>query len=351
MMAAGSSQQAAEQFPVYLVKGDDPSLVNEAAHDLVAGLVGEENPSLVVEEYAAGEADVASVVDACSTQSMLSASRVVVLRNAGRMGAHEGEQVAAYLKDPAPGATLVIVATGGAVPVKVTNAVKKIGRIVDANPGAGRARTQWIAERLRSAPVHLDRAAADRLSDHLGDDLGRLTGLMGALAAAYGEKSRVTLAQLEPFLATAGSVPSWDLTDAIDAGDTARAIGALRRMLGAGGMHPLAIMAVLHTHFSRMLRLDGADVATAEQAATVLGVRSSFVAGKVLAQGRRLGSARIAQAFLLLAGADLDLRGATALDPELVVEVLVARLSRLSRSRPGSSNRARGVARVASRRG
>lgn len=353
-MNARAAPKAAGHLPGYLVKGDDPSLVNEAAHDLVAELVGEDDPSLVVEEYAAGEVDIVSVVDACSTQSMLSSSRVVVLRGAGRMSAHEGEQIAAYLKSPAPGTALVIVAAGGTVPVKVANAVKKVGRVVDANPGTGRARTQWIAERLRSAPVNLDRAAADRLSDHLGDDLGRLSGLLGALAAAYGESSKVTLAKLEPFLATAGSVPSWDLTDAIDVGDVPRAMTVLHRMLGAGGMHPLAVMAVLHTHYSRMLRLDGADVSTAEQAVALLGVRSPFVAGKVLAQGRRLGSARIAQAILLLASADLDLRGVSALDPELVAEVLVARLSRLSghssRSRPATGGRLRGGARPAARR-
>ena len=47
--------------------------------------------------------------------------------------------------------------------------------------------------------------------------------------------------------------------------------------------------------------------------------------------GRRLGSARIARAITLLAEADLDLRGATGLPGEVVLEVLVARLSRLAR--------------------
>jgi len=45
---------------------------------------------------------------------------------------------------------------------------------------------------------------------------------------------------------------------------------------------------------------------------------------------RRLGSAAIGRAITLLADADLDLRGATGWPEDLVLDVLVARLSRLA---------------------
>jgi DNA polymerase-3 subunit delta len=80
-----------------------------------------------------------------------------------------------------------------------------------------------------------------------------------------------------------------------------------------------------------MLRLDGSGVTSPEEAAELLGLRSAYPAKKALAQCRRLGTARIARAINLLAQADLDLRGVTALPGELVLQVLVARLSRLVR--------------------
>jgi DNA polymerase-3 subunit delta len=65
----------------------------------------------------------------------------------------------------------------------------------------------------------------------------------------------------------------------------------------------------------------------------VLGIKGSTVpARKALDGARRLGSSRLAQAFRLLAQADLDLRGAKAWPDELVMEVLVARLANLSRA-------------------
>ena len=126
-------------------------------------------------------------------------------------------------------------------------------------------------------------------------------------------------------------------------GDAAGALAALRRMLSAGGRAAPEILAVLPRHVSSLLRLDGADVTGPEDAATLLGIRSPFVAKKVLAQSRRLGGDRIAQAVSLLADADLDVKGRSGLPSDLVLEVLVARLSRLSRarvpSRPARSGR------------
>jgi DNA polymerase-3 subunit delta len=202
---------------------------------------------------------------------------------------------------------------------------------VNTAVGTGKARSQWLADHLRGAPVRLDAGATAKLGEHLGDDMGRLAGLLDTLAAAYGAGATVTVNDLTPFLGEAGSVAPWDLTDAIDSGDAAKALGLLHRMTGAGELHPLGAMTLLHRHYRQMLRLDGSGVTSPEEAAELLGLRSAYPAKKALAQCRRLGTARIARAINLLAQADLDLRGVTALPGELVLQVLVARLSRLVR--------------------
>ena len=88
-----------------------------------------------------------------------------------------------------------------------------------------------------------------------------------------------------------------------------------------------------------MLRLDGAGTHSGEDAARLLGVRSPFIARKALAQGQRLGSERLGQAVALVAEADVDVKGRTALSPELVLEVLVARLTRLARGASAAAPR------------
>ncbi|MFM8505091.1 MAG: hypothetical protein ACKOBB_08660 [Acidimicrobiaceae bacterium] len=93
-------------------------------------------------------------------------------------------------------------------------------------------------------------------------------------------------------------------------------------------------MALLHTHFSKLMRLDGPELHSANDVLTLIGGKSEFQGKKYLNQYRRLGSAGISQAIALLARADIDLRGGKDLGEELTMEILVARLCRM-----GATNR------------
>ena len=140
----------------------------------------------------------------------------------------------------------------------------------------------------------------------------------------------LTFADVEPFLGEAGGVPPWEFTDAIDTGNTTKALALLGRMMHAGGRHPLQIMAIMHGHYSNLAKLDGAEARSEADAAAATGLKG-YPAKKALQTYNRLGTGAVRRAIELLAQADLDLRGAKDLDPELVMEVLVARLSKLRR--------------------
>ena len=102
-------------------------------------------------------------------------------------------------------------------------------------------------------------------------------------------------------------------------------------------------MAILHSHYTKLLKLDGADADDEQSAAAVLGIKPGFPARKALDQYRKLGGSGVARAIGLLAQADLDLRGAKDWPEALVMEVLVARLVEagagppLKRDEPGPS--------------
>ena len=309
----------------WLVRADDPALVAEEVRRLVDELSG--GDAMAVEDLGA-EAPAAAIADACQTPPFLAERRVVVAREVGRFLTEELAPLLAWLGDPLPSTALVLTGGGGQVSPKLLNAVRRVGQVVDAGAGTGKARAQWLAERLRQSPVRLDPRAAELLGRHLGEDVGRLPTLLDALAAAYGEGARVGAGDLEPFLGQAGGVAPWELTDAIDRGDTAGALTQLRRMLQGGERHPLVVMASLHRHYAGMLRLDGSGVADERAAAALLGT-APYPAKKAMTQARRLGSPGVARAIELLAAADLDLRGATGAPDTVVLEVLAARLSRL----------------------
>jgi DNA polymerase-3 subunit delta len=326
--------------PVYLVRGDDDVILRDAARELIHRLLGDVDAGLAVEEIGrdrfqptdGSEPTIAPLVQAAQTPPFLTDRRVVVGRDLEIFT--RAEQVAplvAYLEDPLPTTSLVLVWAQGRVPRSLTDAVKAYGgEQVDTSPG--RKIAAWVDGQLRDAGLQVDRAGTERLVGWLGDDPQRLVGLIGTLVGAFGEGARLGAEDIEPFLGEGGGVPPWELTDALDRGDIAMALAKLRRMLDGGDRHPLVVMATLHGHYARMLQLDGAAVGGEKDAAQLLGLRgSTFPARKAMQQARRLGHDRIVDAISLLAAADLDLRGAKAWPEDLVLEVLVARLARLAR--------------------
>jgi DNA polymerase III subunit delta len=326
--------------PVYLVRGSDEVLLRDAAHDLIHALVGERDPAFTVDEIGrdrlqpsdAGEASVAPLVEAAQTPPFLTDRRVVVGRDLDLFT--RAEQVAplvAYLDDPLPTTSLVLVSGPGRLPKPLAEAVARCGgEQLDTDPG--RKLAGWVDDQLAAAGLHVDREGTARLVGWLGDDPQKLVGVIGTLVGSFGAGARLGAADLEPFLGESGGVPPWELTDALDRGDITTALDKLHRMVGGGGRHPLQVMATLHGHYARMLQLDGAPVRGEKEAAQLLGLKgSTFPARKALQQARRLGHDRVVEAMSLLAGADLDLRGGKAWPEGLVLEVLVARLARLAR--------------------
>jgi DNA polymerase-3 subunit delta len=315
--------------PVYLVRGDDSSLVREAVIALVDRLVGDGDRSLMVEELAGDDYELATLVDAAQTPPFLTERRVVVGRDAHRFSTADAVgPLVGYLRDPLPTTDLVLVWESGRLPKALADAIARRGQEIDTSPG--RNQRGWLDAQLRESGLHLDAGAKARVLNQVGEDLGRVGGLLRTLASAYGPGARLTEDDVEAYLGEAGGVAPWDLTDAIDEGRIAAALERLHRMLGPGDLHPLQVMARLHGHYARMLRLDGADVTSDREAAQLLGM-NPFPAGKARRQAAKLGSDRIAQAIGLLAGADLDLRGLKDWPPDLVMEVVVARLANLSR--------------------
>ena len=334
--------------PVHLIKGDDQVLVGDALRKVVDELVGDGDRSLLVDEvdderFTIGDpAHISPLVDAAQTPPFLTERRIVVGRHLARFTTADSvAPLVAYLADPLPSTSLVLVWDKGpkytgrsAVPKSLTDALKAAGgvTITTGVPANAKGRDAWLKDRLASADVRLDGRAQKLLSERLGEDLNRLGAVVEVLESTYGEGATIGVDELEPFIGEAGGVPPWELTDAISAGDIATALDRLQRMSSGGDRHALQIMATLHRHVAGLMKLDGSGVRTREEAAQVAGM-APFPAEKLMKLARRMGSERIRDQVLLVAQADLDLRGASEWPDELVLEVLVARLARLSSAR------------------
>lgn len=341
----------------YLVAGDDPTLRGDALHRLLADLLGDDDPSLALEEFtvagratgsdAADEADdtrppvLAAALSAASTPPFGTSRRVIVLREIGALVTADAEALARWLADPLESTVLVLVAGGGRIPAALTKAFKAAGgqEVRTAATQTGDA----LGAALAGARLTLTPAASRQVSEWFGDDAGRVPGLVDLLHSAYGEGARLDIDDVEPYLGASGSVAPYLLTGAVDRGETEAALDVLGRLRGAG-FHPLQVMVMLHRHYQRILRLDDPEVGGEADAVAALGGKvKSYPAGLALKQSRSLRLAGIRAAYEALAQADLDLRGASAAPEDAVLEVLVARLAGISRRARSGSGRPAGV--------
>ena len=121
---------------VWLVDGDDATLVAEEVRRLVAELVGAgAEASLSVEDFWGDEVDLDAVTGACLTPPFLGERRVVVLRDAGRFSTEDLRPLLVYLEDPLPTTALVVAGGGGRLAPKLVAAVKGISRVISIGPG------------------------------------------------------------------------------------------------------------------------------------------------------------------------------------------------------------------------
>jgi DNA polymerase-3 subunit delta len=350
--------------PVYVVSGSDPVLQREALDQLVAELVGDDERTLAVEELtvvgraAAGEGEsdaptgaegraevVAAAINAAQSPPFMTARRVVVLREAGNLAKQDADPLVEYLADPMETTALVLVPGGGRLPKSLADALKA-AKAVQVGPANERT-ADVLAQHLQDAGIELRPEAAKFVAAHLGENAGRVPQLVELLVSAFGADATLDVADVEPYLGDAGSVPGYLLTNAIETGDIAGALDTLRRMLTATGsgqprpMHPLQVLGMLHSYYRRVSRLDDPDVRSPRDAVAALDGRvKEYPARKALDAARALGATGVREAYDHLFAADLDLKGARAIPEDAVMEVLVARLAALSgRARGGAGRR------------
>ena len=347
--------------PVTIVKGDDPVLRDTEVNRVIDQLLGETDRMYALEDFTlaskrkvAGDDDggpdpddedaspetpvFRSIMNALASPPFMTPIRVIVIRDIGGLGAEQAGLLAGFITDPVDGVALVLVGGGGRIPAALDKALKGAHAVTVA-PKSEKV-DEVLDAALKVAKIKLTPAARTSVTLRLGDDAGRVPELVALFESTYGSGASLDVDEVEHYLGATGTVPSYLLMNAIDAGDTPTALETLHRLLEATSakqvkpMHPLQIMGMLTRHYEGMLRIDSPDVVTKEQAAAVLGIKD-YPAKLRLASAQRLGSRGLAEAFSLLAQADLDFRGGvgrgTAVPNDITIELLVARLSSLAK--------------------
>ena len=201
---------------------------------------------------------------------------------------------------------------------------------------------RWISAESERNQVRFDADAARELADALGADMMLIASEWNKLVLYAGEKRQVTLGDVETMVLAAKQRSLYELTDAISAKDTRRALLLLQGLLNASdGAEDSAIghLYMLARTFRQMLVILEKNVRDSRAIWQALwqGFRMPpFAADDLIRQARRYKSSReITRALRLIARADLELRSQPP-DKRLVLERLVFDLTKEAKTGPES---------------
>jgi DNA polymerase-3 subunit delta len=312
--------------PAYLIAGGDRPKVDRAVARLRTRFDAD-----AVEHLDASEAPAEDAVAACNAMGLFGAGgRLVVVDNVEAWKAADAKTIAEYLKSPAPGTTLALVAAELKKDSPVAKAVAGSGEVLIWDVQR-KAIHRWIADQFKLYEAKADPEACRRLADLVGDDLYELAGEVEKLAT-WASGDEVTEAVVDQLVAPRAESPPWNLTDAWGARDVGGVLRAAERMLDRTGdpvsrtIPRLAGSLTNHVRRARAAhRLESQGLSPAD-AASMLGMKP-YPAQKLFAQVRNYSAAELDAALIRLARLDHALKGGSRLANELELELALVEIT------------------------
>ena len=321
--------------PVCVLFGDEPFLKRHVLEKLRQAVLGGGDAEFSLAVFAGRKALLREVVDELSTVAMFGGGRrLVVVDEADDFVSRYRGELEDYVSHPKPSGLLVLEVKTWPANTRLYKAVAAEGLPIDCGSLSAARLTRWLgAWAPGEHNVQLTPAAAELLIEMVGPELGLLDQELAKLALTAGPGEKVTPQTVGQYVGTWRAKTTWEMLDAMLDGNAREALVQLDRLLLAGES-PVGLLAQISAslrRFAAATRL----ILQAEKAGRRLSLRNaleeagvkSFVLKKAERQLRQLGRHRGAQLYGWLLQADLDLKGASALPPRLVLERLIVRLA------------------------
>jgi DNA polymerase-3 subunit delta len=242
--------------PVYLISGDDPLLVQEAA-DQVRHAAREQGFSSREIFHIQQGFDWSQFLQAADSMSLFAEQRLLELRMpTGKPGDAGRKALAEYLDNPPQDTVLMIITGKLDKSIQATKWVKEVqstGVFVPVWPIELAQLPRWITNRLRQAGLQADAEAVSLLAERVEGNLMAASQEIEKLRLLYGE-GRLTAEQVEEGVANSARYDVFKLVDAALAGDASRCARILKG-LRQEGVEPVLVLWALLRELRQLARM------------------------------------------------------------------------------------------------
>jgi DNA polymerase-3 subunit delta len=320
-------------LPVYVVAGEERLFRDDVVDALRAASLAGGIPAFNEDRFTAGEANVETIVAAARTVPMMAARRFVMVRGAERWDAKESEdspfdRLAEYAAAPVESTCMVVVATKIDGRRKLATVARKQGFFVACDPLDDRSLPLWIRDRFATKGHAIEREVAELLSALAGPALSSIDDAVERLSLYAGPGAAIDEEAIAACVARVRTEDTWALVDAVGASDLGRALRTL-----ADAYDPrergLPLLGALAWSVRQLARYQAAVAsgASPDEAARRAGVFQPYRARELAAKARAVRAKEVEAWILVLAEADLALKGSRR-SPDAVLEEMLTRLCR-----------------------
>jgi DNA polymerase-3 subunit delta len=310
---------------VAAILGTDTYLAEMALERLLADAVGSDREE-AVQVLRGDEATWDRVLAGAQMRSLFAEERALVVRGAeGLKG--DGEGVEAYLANPTPGVTLILLA---AKPDKRKTVWKRItdkAEVIAAEPLRGTKLRSYVENELRRRRLKIAPEAVGELIDRVGADLRRLMGEAEKLEA-YAEGQTISAEDVARVCGRGLGRPLYVLADAFGQRDLQTALEEVSVALEEGE-RPELVLSALHRSVRqvRALRQMAEEKRSRDEMIRGLGLppNMAFKIPALLEAARRWTDKDLAAALDALGQADRAVKRGVAASALLTAAVAAAR--------------------------
>lgn len=322
--------RAKEPAPIYYLYGEESYLLDRAVEALIKLAAPQGTNDFNYDAFHGKDTTGDQLRAACETLPFLmSARRVVVLRDLQEMDLRQLEAMADYFTNPSPKTCLILHAMTAQKSVDgrkgIVRKLKKAAEVCEFRTFYQEDAERFVSKQANDRGMQLDRGAVAYLTQAVGirlADLDQALEKLDLYLGASDEARRVDAEVIGELIAETKVNSVFDLTDALGDKDTEQALKILDQML-LSGEAPIMINQMIARHFRILSKLQDPSLRNAgrNERARAAGVSPYFL--KDYERHTRKFSADRVEALLeRLVDVDFSLKS-SRLDDRIIVEKLL----------------------------
>lgn len=227
--------------PIVVLYGDEPYQKSRALDEVLARLIPPEaDRALCLADYDGtrpedqGGPSWPAIHDDLRTLPFLAERRVVLVRDADKFISAARQKLEEYLDSPAPTATLILVCKTFPKTTRLYKAADGLGgELIECRKPSGRALTQFVLDEVAARVKRIEPAAAARLVDRIGPEMGLLVGEIEKLVLYAADRATITGRDVDELVGLSREEKVFAVMDAAALGDAPQALSLWRQVLAS----------------------------------------------------------------------------------------------------------------------